>query len=167
MVAALDAYRNVDGGYGWALEPDHRSSTSQPVAAMHALEVLADLRDVTSSRPVEICDWLAEHTLTDGGVPFGLPFPDAEGSAGHWTAADATTSSVQMGGSFRLGRSCRSCPIPDSAEWPGFDRARLVRTDPLADGCSGVCTDSRSSDEAQERPLRSLDCQWRPSELVS
>ena len=45
VLAALDAYRNPDGGYGWALEPDHRSATSQPVAAMHALEVLADIRD--------------------------------------------------------------------------------------------------------------------------
>ncbi len=96
VVAALDAYRNADGGYGWALEPDHRSSTSQPVAAMHALEVLADLRDVTSSRPVELCDWLAAHTLADGGVPFGLPYADTEGSAGHWTGADPSASSVQM-----------------------------------------------------------------------
>jgi hypothetical protein len=95
-VAALDAYRNADGGYGWALEPDHRSSTSQPVAAMHALEVLADLRDATSSRPVEICDWLAEHTVADGGVPFSLPFSDTEGSAGHWTGADPSVSSLQM-----------------------------------------------------------------------
>lgn len=37
VLAALDAYRNPDGGYGWGLEPDQRSSTSQPVAAMHRL----------------------------------------------------------------------------------------------------------------------------------
>lgn len=36
-IAALDAYRNPDRGYGWALEPDLRSSTSQPVAAMPRL----------------------------------------------------------------------------------------------------------------------------------
>src|SRR5690349_11519427 len=58
VLVALDAHRNPDGGYGWALEPDLRSATSQPVAAMHALEVLADLRD-TSSRAIELCDWLA------------------------------------------------------------------------------------------------------------
>lgn len=96
VVAALDAYRNADGGYGWALEPDHRSSSSQPVAAMHALEVLAEVRDVTSSRPVELLDWLARHSLPDGGVPFGLPFSDTEGSAGHWVGADPSVSSVQM-----------------------------------------------------------------------
>jgi len=69
VVTALDAYRCSDGGYGWALEPDLRSATAQPVAAMHALEVLAEVRDTRSQRPVEICDWLADHTLADGGVP--------------------------------------------------------------------------------------------------
>ncbi|MDJ0107536.1 hypothetical protein QM646_14025, partial [Rhodococcus erythropolis] len=28
--AAVDGYRNPDGGYGWGLEPDLRSATSQP-----------------------------------------------------------------------------------------------------------------------------------------
>ena len=96
VLAALDAYRNPDGGYGWALEPDLRSATSQPVAAMHALEVLAEVRDTKSQRAPELCDWLADHTLPDGGVPFGLPYSDTAGSAPHWADADATVSSLQM-----------------------------------------------------------------------
>ena len=35
-LAALDGYRNADGGYGWGLEPDLRSHESQPGAAHHA-----------------------------------------------------------------------------------------------------------------------------------
>lgn len=96
VVAALDSYRNADRGYGWALEPDHRSASGQPVAAMHALEALADVRDVMSDRPVAICDWLAEHALSDGGVPFGLPCSDTAGSAPHWTGANPSESSLQM-----------------------------------------------------------------------
>ena len=96
VVAALDAYRNGDGGSGWALEPDLRSSTSQPVAAMHALEVLAEIRDTNSQRPVELCDWLAAHTLPDGGVPLALPYSDTAGSAPFWADADTTVSSLQM-----------------------------------------------------------------------
>ena len=96
VLTALDAYRNPDGGYGWALEPDLRSATSQPVAAMHALEVLAEVRDAKSQRAPELCDWLADHTLPDGGVPFGLPYSDTAGSAPHWADADATVSSLQM-----------------------------------------------------------------------
>lgn len=93
--AALDAYRNPDGGYGWALEPDLRSTTSQPVAAMHALEVMAEARD-PSDRPVRLCDWLGRHTRPDGGMPFALPFTDTAGSAPHWIGADPAVSSLQM-----------------------------------------------------------------------
>ncbi|ACU75022.1 conserved hypothetical protein [Catenulispora acidiphila DSM 44928] len=95
VLAALDAYRNPDGGYGWGLEPDQRSSTSQPVAAMHALEVLATIGD-DSDRATQICDWLAGHAMADGGIPFGLPCSDTAGCAPHWTGADAHTSSLQM-----------------------------------------------------------------------
>jgi len=96
VLAALDAYRNPDGGYGWALEPDLRSATSQPVAAMHALEVLAEIRDTTSPRPVELCDWLADHSLPDGGIPLALRYADTAGSAPLWAQADATVSALQM-----------------------------------------------------------------------
>ncbi|GAB3916057.1 hypothetical protein GCM10011575_23530 [Microlunatus endophyticus] len=63
---------------------------------MHALEVLADIRDVFTPRPREICDWLAEHALADGGLPFGLGHADSEGEAPHWRDADASVSSLQM-----------------------------------------------------------------------
>ncbi|WP_055589165.1 prenyltransferase/squalene oxidase repeat-containing protein [Peterkaempfera griseoplana] len=96
VLTALDAYRTADGGYGWGLEPDLRSTTSQPVAAMHALEVLAEVRDTKSRRAPELLDWLAGHTFPDGGVPFALPCSDTAGSAGHWVAADSTASSLMM-----------------------------------------------------------------------
>ncbi|GGN87697.1 hypothetical protein GCM10010112_70580 [Actinoplanes lobatus] len=95
VMAALDGYRNPDGGYGWALEPDLRSVTSQPVAAMHALEVMAEVRD-TGPGPVALLDWLMRHSLDDGGMPFALPFADATGSAPHWAGADPGVSSLQM-----------------------------------------------------------------------
>ena len=96
VLAALDAYRNPDQGYGWALEPDLRSARSQPVAAMHALEILVEARDVQSPRGPQLCDWLADHTLADGGIPFALPFSDSAGSAPHWLQADVKVSSLQM-----------------------------------------------------------------------
>jgi hypothetical protein len=36
VLAALDGYRNLDGGYGWGPEPDLRSPESQPAGAIHA-----------------------------------------------------------------------------------------------------------------------------------
>jgi hypothetical protein len=123
VVTALDAYRNEDGGYGWGLEPDHRSSTSQPVAAMHALEVLAEIRDVTTPRPVEICDWLAGHSLADGGMPFILPFTDTVGSAGHWVSGDPSVSSVQMTTQLAAQAHRLARVRPDVAAHPWLGRA--------------------------------------------
>ncbi|MCU1377511.1 MAG: hypothetical protein JWN29_494 [Acidimicrobiales bacterium] len=96
VLAALDAYRNPDGGYGWGLEPDLRSPESQPTAAMHAFEVLAELAPATTPHALELCDWLAEHSLADGGLPFALPVSDPAGCAPWWAQADHATSSLQM-----------------------------------------------------------------------
>ena len=51
VLAALDAYRNPDGGYGWGLEPDLRSPESQPAAAWHAFEVFENVAPVTRRTP--------------------------------------------------------------------------------------------------------------------
>lgn len=95
VFAALDAYRNPDGGYGWGIEPDRRAAESQPAGAMHALEVLAE-HTVVTPRSVELCDWLDRQTLTDDGLPFALPIRDPSGCAPFWTDADHTVSSLQL-----------------------------------------------------------------------
>lgn len=95
VLAALDGYRNADGGYGWGLEPDLRSRSSQPAAAMHALEVLAEVAPSTTPRAVELCDWLDATSLDDGGLPFALPVDDPAGCAPWWLDPDATASSLQ------------------------------------------------------------------------
>lgn len=95
VLAAVDGYRNPDGGYGWGLEPDLRSRTSQPGGALHAFEAFADV-----GRPVpragELCDWLTAVTLPDGGLPFALPVPDPAACAPFWAGADGTSSSLQI-----------------------------------------------------------------------
>jgi hypothetical protein len=95
-LAALEAHRNPDGGYGWGLEPDLRSTSSQPGPALHAFEVFEDVAPATSPRAIELCDWLGAHALRDGGVPFGLPLADAAGCAPFWARADPTVSSLQI-----------------------------------------------------------------------
>src|SRR5215217_6139036 len=76
LFAAVDGYRNPDGGYGWGLEPDLRSRSSQPGGALHAFEVFADVAPVRTVRTVELADWLTSASLPDGGLPFALPVPD-------------------------------------------------------------------------------------------
>jgi hypothetical protein len=94
-LAAIEAYRNADGGYG-TLEPDLRAVESQPVGAMHAFEVFEDVGALTSPRATELCDWLAGASLPDGGLPFALPIGDATATAPFWAGADPTVSSLHI-----------------------------------------------------------------------
>jgi hypothetical protein len=95
-LAALDGYRNPDGGYGWGLEPDLRSPESQPGAALHAFEVFAEVAPATSPQALRLCDWLESVSLPDGGLPFALPSTDTAGNAPWWAGADPTVSSLQI-----------------------------------------------------------------------
>ena len=72
VLTALDAYRAPDGGYAYGLEPDVRGPASQPVSMIAALRVLEET-GALPGRAGPICDWLAEHTAADGGVPAVLP----------------------------------------------------------------------------------------------
>lgn len=93
VLAAVDGYRNADGGYGWGLEPDLRAPESQPGGALHALEVFAEVGPV--DRAVEVCDWLERVSLPDGGVPFAVAVADTAGCAPFWVQADPKSSSLQ------------------------------------------------------------------------
>jgi hypothetical protein len=95
-LAALEAYRNPDGGYSWGLEPDLRDARSQPAPSLHAFEVFEDVAPATTPRAVELCDWLGTVTLSDGGLPFALPVGSSAGCAPFWADADPTKSSLQI-----------------------------------------------------------------------
>jgi hypothetical protein len=99
VLPALDAYRNPDGGYGWGIEPDLRAPESQPVGAMHALEVVAEVAEAggdAGDRGLELCEWLDQHTLPGGALPFTLPISRPAGCAEIWLGGDHTTASLQM-----------------------------------------------------------------------
>ena len=95
-LAALDGYRNRDGGYGWGLEGDLRSPESQPAAALHAFEVLEAIAPATVPQAAALCDWLDSVTLPDGGLPMALPLGTAAGSGPWWASADPSVSSLQI-----------------------------------------------------------------------
>ncbi len=73
VVQALRAYRNPDGGYGHALEPDVRTPHSETTAALHGLEVLRELDALEDPMVEDIAAWVAGVADPDGGVPFILP----------------------------------------------------------------------------------------------
>lgn len=71
VLSALLAYQNEDGGFGNALEPDKRTTTSQPIDQEFALHVLDDI-GFDMQLALQICDFL-ETITRDGGIPFVLP----------------------------------------------------------------------------------------------
>ncbi|MGW2649111.1 hypothetical protein ACWC2T_30385 [Streptomyces sp. NPDC001393] len=67
--AALDAYRNEDGGYGHALEPDLRGPVSQPLHTAHALRVLDAIGRCAGQRVERVCRYLTSVSTADGALP--------------------------------------------------------------------------------------------------
>src|SRR2546430_12007835 len=56
---AVAAYRNDDGGFGHALEPDCRAPGSQPAAVAMALRITDETGAWDEDLVREACDWLA------------------------------------------------------------------------------------------------------------
>ncbi len=81
VLDALRAFRNPDGGFGHALEPDVRAPESEPAAALAALEVLAEIGALDDPMAAGVAAWVATIADPDGAVPFVTPaaaaFPHA------------------------------------------------------------------------------------------
>jgi hypothetical protein len=123
VLAALDGYRNLDGGYGWGLEPDLRSPESQPGAARHAFEVFEDIAPAVAPEAATLCDWLDSITRPDGGVPFTLPLGITAGSGPWWQAADLSISSLQITSVTAAAAHRVAAHDPDVAGHPWLTRA--------------------------------------------
>jgi hypothetical protein len=84
VFAALEPYRNADGGFGNALEPDLRGASSQPVPLEHALKILDEIDCFDDDVVLPACDWLASVSTEEGGVPFVLASVDDGPHAPWW-----------------------------------------------------------------------------------
>ncbi len=90
VLAALDAYRNPDGGYGWALEPDGRGPVSQPIHVLTALEILDEIGRVDPT----VADHLAATQTADGGTPVTLPDIGPYPRAPWWPVTEESAGSL-------------------------------------------------------------------------
>jgi hypothetical protein len=89
VLDAIRAFRNDDGGFGHAIEPDMRAPTSQPVGVQTAMEILHEIGVHDDPMIRAALDWLATVTREDGGIPFVL-----ETDAPHapwWQSSDASS----------------------------------------------------------------------------
>ena len=91
---AVAAYRNGDGGFGYALEPDCRAPGSQPLAVDMALRIMdeADAWDETLARGA--CDWLAAVAPAGGGAAFVEPTLTGWPNAPWWMPEPGHPASV-------------------------------------------------------------------------
>jgi hypothetical protein len=78
---AVAAYRNEDGGFGHALEPDCRAPGSQPLATEMALRIMDETGAWDDALVRGACDWLAAVAPAEGGAAF------VEGTLSGWPHA--------------------------------------------------------------------------------
>ncbi|HYD55219.1 MAG TPA: hypothetical protein VEA99_21470, partial [Gemmatimonadaceae bacterium] len=73
VVEAVRPYRNADGGFGHALEPDVRAPESEPSSTLQALEILAEVGRLDDPMVADAAAWVSTIAHDDGSVPFVLP----------------------------------------------------------------------------------------------
>ena len=95
---AVAAYRNADGGFGFALEPDLRTAASQPAAVEMALRVMASADAWDAGLARGAVDWLASVAPAAGGAPPVLPSASLGPHAPWWQPpAEQSPSLIQTG----------------------------------------------------------------------
>src|SRR4029077_4348551 len=73
VIEALRGYRNRDGGFGHALEPDLRCPASQPAPTLYALEILNEAGAPDGELGRGARAFIASIASQDGGIPSVLP----------------------------------------------------------------------------------------------
>ena len=135
---AVAAYRNADGGFGHALEPDCRTAASQPAAVEMALRIM-DLADAWDERLVRgAVDWLAVIAPAEGGAAFVEPSVSEGPHAPWWVPAEGHPASLIQTGQIAAMLYAREIAHPwlDGATrvmWSGIEKL----TEPNAAGPNG------------------------------
>jgi hypothetical protein len=144
ILGALRPYRNSDGGFGHALEPDVRGPESEPVSTLRAVEVILEAGAAADPMFAGAQRWIAAVAQPDGGVPFVMPDADRYPRAPWMVPSDggsfltfafvAAFTGRGLGGDW-LERATAWCwsrleaGEPLSAYWTKFALAFLDRAD--------------------------------------
>jgi hypothetical protein len=131
VVDALAGYRNPDGGFGHALEPDLRCPGSQPAATLYGLEMLHEAGALDSELGRGARAWVASIAADDGGIPFAVPGFESYPHSPWWSpepgsfltfALAATLHAGGITGDDWLERADEWCwrSVQDGAEQTGY-----------------------------------------------
>ncbi len=124
---AVLAYRNPDGGFGHALEPDGRCPATQPLAIEFALRVLDQFDAWDEEVAKGACDWLEAHQPLEGGAAFTEPTIAAWPHAPWWVFQEGRPMSLAATGqiaSSLLARAVKHDWLERATEllWSQIDR---------------------------------------------
>ncbi|MEA2146855.1 MAG: hypothetical protein QOG59_2442, partial [Solirubrobacteraceae bacterium] len=103
VIDALRAYRNPDGGFGHALEPDLRGPGSQPAPTLYALEILSEAGAADSALVRDARGWIAQIAAPDGGIPSVLPGFEAYPHAPWFAAGPGSILTLALAGALHAG----------------------------------------------------------------
>jgi hypothetical protein len=95
---AVAAFRNSDGGFGHALEPDGRMPASQPPAIAMALVTLDEADAWDEELVAGACNWLAANAPAEGGASFVEPTVAGWPRAPWWEAEEGRPASLYTTG---------------------------------------------------------------------
>lgn len=167
VAAAVLAYRNADGGFGQAFEPDCRTPHSQPQATRLALGALAAVGRLDRGVAAGAAAWVQTVLAADGGVPFCLPTVEGYPRAPWWDpGGDPPPANVTPTGGLvaQLRGAGVDAPWLDRAEaWCFAELDRVVaageapsqyHVDDLAELCEGAA--DRAGAERAVEVLREL-----------
>lgn len=103
VIESLRGYRNPDGGFGNALEPDLRCPSSQPAPSLHALEILNEAGASGHDLARGARSWIVSIAEPNAGVRFALPGYESYPHAPWWTDAGESTPSSEAGSFLTFG----------------------------------------------------------------
>ncbi len=136
---AVAAYRNPDGGFGQALEPDGRTPASQSAAVEMALRILHQTDAWDEGLVAGSCGWLETTAPAEGGAAFADPALDDWPHAPWWVPEEGRPASLVMTGLIAGTLHARRARQPwlDRATEVMWDRIGQITT-PTAYGMLGV-----------------------------
>jgi hypothetical protein len=136
---AVAAYRNPDGGFGQALEPDGRAPASQSAAVELALRILHQTNIWDEDLVAGACGWLEATAPAEGGTAFADPVLDGWPHAPWWIPEEGRPASLIMTGLIAGTLHARQVRQPwlDRATEVTWDRIGQITT-PTGYGMLGV-----------------------------
>jgi hypothetical protein len=117
VLAALGGYRNLDGGFGHALEPDLRCPGSQPAATLSALEMLHEAGRLDSDMASGARAWVASIAAVDGGIPNALPGFEPYPHSPWWSAAPGSFLTFALAAVLHAGGTSGDEWLDRATEW--------------------------------------------------